>query len=323
MLPTILGVSVVVFSLSQLVPGDPAAVFLGENATPEAVEELRRELGLDRPLLVRLLDYLVGLARLDLGRSIFQNESVVDLIARRLPATIELTLSALLFAVGLGVALGIVAALKHGTFVDTATMVFAQLGVSVPVFWLGILLMAWLAVGLGWFPAVGRGESLATAVASAIAGRPSAIAGSLRYLFLPALTLGLNHAAVMSRLVRSSMLEALREEFVRVARAKGLTARRVIFAHGLRNALIPVVSVAGIRLGTLFGGSVLTESIFGWPGVGQLAVTAISQRDFPLVQGIVLAYAAMFLMLNLLVDLLYGVIDPRIRLASPAEGANV
>jgi peptide/nickel transport system permease protein len=311
----LLGVVLVVFALVRLVPGDPAVVFLGENATPEAVSELRRSLGLDRPWPVQLARYVTGVARGDLGRSWFQDAPVRDVILARLPATVELAVSALLFATIAGALLGILAALRQGSLTDVAVMLLAQLGVSLPVFWLGILFIAFFSVELGWFPAVGRGESLAPALASALGGSPGALVDSVSHLFLPTLALGWNTAAVTSRLVRASLLDTLHEDYVRSARARGVPEGKVVLLHAMRNALLPVVSVLGVRFGTLLGGSVLTESIFGWPGLGQLAVTAISQRDFPLVQGIVLVFAAMFLLLNLAVDLAYGALDPRIRAA--------
>ncbi|HEY7696860.1 MAG TPA: ABC transporter permease [Vicinamibacteria bacterium] len=289
---TLVAVGIVVAALLRLVPGDPAVVFLGENATPEAVAELRHALGLDAPWPVQLARYLGGAARGDLGISLFQREPVSELIAGRLAATLELALAALVLGVAVGGALGVISALKRGSLADLAVMVFAQLGVSVPVFWLGILLTALFAVHWGLFPAVGR--------------------GSLQHLFLPALTLGLGLASIASRLVRASLLDTLHEAYVRAARAQGLPDARVV-AHALRNTLLPVVSVLGVRFGTLLGGSVLTENVFGWPGLGSLAVTAISQRDFPLVQGVVLVFASMFLGLHLVIDLAYGVLDPRIR----------
>jgi peptide/nickel transport system permease protein len=290
---TLVAVAVVVAALLRLVPGDPAVVFLGENATPSAVAELRQALGLDLPWPLQLAQYLTGIPRGDLGVSLFQREPVSELIVGRLGATLELALSALVFGVVAGFFLGIVSALKRGSLADLTVMVFAQLGVSIPVFYLGILLSALFAVHWNWFPAVGR--------------------GTLGHLVLPALTLGLGLAAIASRLVRASLLDCLHEVYVRGARARGLPDRKVI-AHALRNALLPVVSVLGVRFGVLLGGSVLTESVFGWPGLGSLAVTAISQRDFPLVQGIVLVFASMFLLLHLAVDLAYGVLDPRIRI---------
>ncbi len=310
---TLAGVAIVVAALLRLVPGDPAVVFLGETATPESVAELRHALGLDLPWPIQLARYLSGIPTGDLGLSLFQREPVSELIAGRLAATLELALTALVFGVVAGGVMGVISALKRGSLADLAVMVFAQLGVSVPVFWLGILLTALFAVHWDWFPAVGRGEPLFGAIASAASGRPEELADSIGHLFLPALTLGLGLAAIASRLVRASLLDTLHEVYVRGARARGLPPFRVI-GHALRNALLPVVSVMGVRFGFLLGGSVLAESVFGWPGLGSLAVTAISQRDFPLVQGIVLVFAAMFLLLHLAVDLAYGVLDPRIRI---------
>lgn len=309
--PTLAGVLLFVFALLEIVPGDPAAVFLGENATPEAVASLREALGLDRPLPVRLFDYAREVLRGNLGQSIFQREPVLDIVLRRLPATVELALAAFLLAVLSGVALGTMAALWRGTFVDVAASALAQLGVSMPVFWLGILLMAWLSVDWGWLPAFGRGEPLPSALAS---GDIRLVTDALRHLILPTITLAIHHAAVISRLVRASMLSTLHEEYVIAARARGLSALRVTAAHALTNAILPVLSVAGVRFGALLGGAVLTESIFGWPGLGQLAVTAISERDLPLVQGVVLVFALMFILVNLVVDLAHASLDPRIRL---------
>jgi peptide/nickel transport system permease protein len=314
LVPLLFGIVVVVFGLMQIIPGDPAVVLLGQDATPEAVAELRHVLGLDRPLVVQLARYVGNLVRGDLGESIFRGEPVITAIASRLPATIEVTVVALGFAVLVGLLLGVLAAVKRGSAIDVMSMLFAQLGVSMPVFWLGILLMLWFAVQLNWLPAVGRGDPLVSATGAALTGRPGALLDSLRHLALPALTLGLYSAAIMSRLVRASMLETLTQDFVRTALAKGLPGWLLVFKHALSNALLPVVSVIGLRFGELLGGAVLTESIFGWPGLGQLAVTAISQRDFPLVQGIVLVFAFMFAIVNLLVDLANAVLDPRVRL---------
>jgi peptide/nickel transport system permease protein len=314
LVPLLFGIVVVVFGLMQIIPGDPAVVLLGQDATPEAVAELRHALGLDRPLVVQLARYIGSLFRGDLGDSIFRGEPVVTAIASRLPATVEVAVVALGFAVLVGIVLGVLAAVKRGSAIDVVSMLFAQLGVSMPVFWLGILLMFWFAVQLNWLPAVGRGDSLVSATGAALTGRPGALVDSLRHLALPALTLGLYSAAIMSRLVRASMLETLNQDFVRTALAKGLPGWLLVLKHGLRNALLPVVSVIGLRFGELLGGAVLTESIFGWPGLGQLAVTAISQRDFPLVQGVVLVFAFMFALVNLAVDLVNAGLDPRIRL---------
>ena len=310
----LIGIVAVTFGIMQLLPGDPAAVLLGEDASEEAVREMRRALGLDRPWWIRLATYYADLFRGEMGDSYFQNQPVINAIAQRLVPTLEVAFVALLVSIMLGVALGIAAAVRRGSLVDAACMLFAQLGVSMPVFWFGILLMYLFAIRFDLLPSIGRGPPLVFAVGQALVGRPAALGESLMHIAMPALTLGLTNAAVISRLVRSSMLETLGQDFVRTANAKGLMPARVVFVHALRNALLPVVSVIGLRFGALLGGAVLTESIFGWPGLGQLAVSAISQRDIPLVQGIVLTFALAFAIVNLVVDLLYAVIDPRIRL---------
>ncbi len=313
-IPMIIGIVAVTFGIMQLLPGDPAAVLLGEEATEEAIRGVRQALGLDRPWWVRLGAYYIDLLQGEMGNSYFQNQTVAEAIAQRLVPTLEVAVVALLLSVGLGVILGVAAAVHRGTPIDALCMLFAQFGVSMPVFWFGILLMYLFAIQFDLLPSIGRGPPLLDALGQAAIGRPAALAESLMHIAMPALTLGLTNAAVISRLVRSAMLEALGQDYIRTANAKGLKPVRIVFVHGLRNALLPVVSVIGLRFGALLGGAVLTESIFGWPGLGQLAVAAISQRDIPLIQGIVLTFALAFALVTLLVDLLYAVIDPRVRL---------
>ena len=313
--PTLAGVVLVVFLLVHLIPGDPARVLLGEDAAPDAVARLRQTLGLDLPLPQQFGRYLGHLLRGDLGTSMFQNAPVAELIAGRLPATLEIAVAAIAVSVVLGVALGCAAAVWQGTAVDVLCLLFAQFGVSMTVFWLGILLMYLFAVQLHWLPAIGRGEPLLSALGDALRGRPGALRESLSHIAMPAAALGLQGAAVICRLVRGSGLDALASAYVRTARAKGVHPFRVVTRHGLRNALLPAVTMVGWQFGNLLGGAVLTEGIFGWPGLGQLAVGAISQRDIPLVQGVVLAFALVFGVVSLLTDLLYGVIDPRVKLA--------
>lgn len=310
LIPMAIGMVVITFGLLLLIPGDPAAVLLGQDATPEAIANLRAALGLDDPWYLRLWHYFASLLQGDMGRSIFQNQPVAEIIAGRLGATIELAVVSLLLATVIGVTLGVVAAIRQGSLVDTVTMLFAQLGVSMPVYWLGLLLMLFFAVQLGWLPAIGRGPPLV----AALLGRPQGLWDALSHIALPALALAANSAAIISRLVRASMLEVLHEDFVRTAYAKGLRRGRVVVRHALRNALLPVISVIGLRFGALLGGAVLTETIFAWPGLGQLTIAAISQRDLPLIQGIVLTFAIIFALVNLIVDLLYAAVDPRIRL---------
>ena len=314
LIPMAIGMVVVTFGLLLLIPGDPAAVLLGQDATPEAITNLRNTLGLNDPWYIRLWDYFAALLHGDMGRSIFQNQPVSEIIMGRLGATIELAVVALLLATIIGLTLGVVAAIRQGSWIDTVTMLFAQLGVSMPVYWLGLLLMLLFAVQLGWLPSIGRGVPLHEAVLAAVTGRPQVLWDSLTHIALPALALAANSAAIISRLVRASMLEVLREDFVRTAYAKGLRKGRVVVRHALRNALLPVLSVIGLRFGALLGGAVITESIFAWPGLGQLTIAAISQRDLPLIQGIVLTFAIVYALVNLMVDLLYAAVDPRIRL---------
>ncbi|WJR69044.1 ABC transporter permease [Neorhizobium sp. CSC1952] len=314
LIPMAAGMVIVTFCLLLLIPGDPASVLLGQEASAEAINNLRTTLGLNDPWYIRLGSYFAALLQGDMGRSIFQNQAVSEIIAGRLGATIELAVVALILACLIGISLGVLAATKQGSLIDTASMIFAQLGVSMPVYWLGLLLMLLFAVTLGWLPSIGRGVPLPEALIAAITGQPGVFLDSLSHIILPALALAANSAAIISRLVRTSMLEVLREDFVRTAYAKGLRRGRVVIRHALRNALLPVLSVIGLRFGALLGGAVLTETIFAWPGLGQLTITAISQRDLPLIQGIVLTFAIIFALVNLVVDLLYAAVDPRIRL---------
>jgi ABC-type dipeptide/oligopeptide/nickel transport system permease component len=314
LIPMAAGTVAVTFALLLLIPGDPASVLLGQEAAPDAIASLRASLRLDQPWHIRLLDYYASLLGGDMGRSIFQHAPVAEIIAGRLGATIELAVIALVVATLVGLALGVTAAVRQGGWIDTATMLLAQLGVSMPIYWLGLLLMLAFAVKLGWLPAVGRGEPMLPAIGAALLGRPAALADALSHIILPALALAANSAAVISRLVRASMIEVLREDFVRTAYAKGLRRARVIWRHALGNALLPVLSVIGLRFGALLGGAVLTETIFAWPGLGQLTVAAVAQRDLPLIQGIALAFALTFAIVNLVVDLVYAAVDPRVRL---------
>lgn len=311
--PTLLGVALAVFLLVHLIPGDAARTLLGQDATPQAVEQLRATLGLDAPLVAQLGHFLARLAHGDLGQSMLQNAPVSTLILERLPATLEVATLAVALSIALGIALGVLAAVFQGGPIDVLCMTLAQLGVSMTVFWLGILLVYVFSVELHWLPAIGRGPPLARAMGSALAGSPGALADSLAHLVLPATALGLQGGAIICRMVRASMLEVLGADFIRTARAKGLRPPRVIMVHALRNALLPAISIIGWQFGNLLGGAVLTEGIFGWPGMGSLAVAAISQRDIPLVQGIALSFALVFAIVTLAADILAGVVDPRIR----------
>ena len=290
----ILGVSCLVFLLIQLVPGDPVEVMLGESASSADREALREQLGLNQPLLVQLWQYLSGLARGDLGISLFSQRPIGELLLERIPATLLLTIAALGIAVLLAVPLGVLAALRKDTAWDTGAMGFALLGVSIPNFWLGPLLILVFSLWLGWFPVSGA-EGAGAWV-------------------LPALTLGTGLAAILSRMVRSSLLEVLQEDYMRTARAKGLSSTRVVWVHGLRNALLPVITLLGLQLGALLGGAVITETVFSWPGIGSLTIEAIQRRDYPLVQACVLLISLAYVLVNLATDLIYAWIDPRIRL---------
>jgi peptide/nickel transport system permease protein len=311
--PMLAGVVVAVFILVHLIPGDPARTLLGEDATPEAVSRLTASLGLDAPLPVQFLRYVARIFRGDLGQSMLQNASVASLILDRMPATLEVALFAIAISIVLGIGLGVAAAVFHGGFVDVVCLVFAQLGVSMTVFWFGILLVYVFSVELRWLPAIGRGAPISTALVALIEGQPGVLLDSLSHLALPATALGLQGAAIICRMTRASMLEMLGRDFVRTARAKGLSTGRVVMVHALRNALPPAVTMIGWQFGNLLGGAVLTEGIFGWPGMGSLAVAAISQRDIPLVQGIALAFALVFAIVTLATDIFGGIVDPRLR----------
>jgi len=293
----VFGVSVMVFLLIHMVPGDPVDMMLGESARPADREALRHALGLDQTLWVQFSQFMSGLVRGDLGVSIHSNRPVGELLLERAPATIELALAALLISVVIALPMGVLAAVRRNTLWDKGAMAFSLLGVSMPNFWLGPLLILIFSVGLGWFPVSGREYS-----------------GSL---ILPAITLGTALAAVLSRMVRSSLLEVLGEDFVRTARAKGMPERIVIWKHALLNALLPVITLLGLQLGVLLGGAVITETVFSWPGLGKLTIDAILRRDYPVVQGTILVISVTYVVVNMLTDMVYGIVDPRIRSGNP------
>ena len=315
LLPTLLGMAIVTFFLLHLIPGDPARMLLGPDASAEAVRQMRVNLGLDLSLHEQLARYLLGLLHGDLGRSVFESQTVAALIWDRLGATLELAVAAMLIALVLGIGLGVIAAVRRGGVADVLAMLLAQLGVSMPVYWLGIMLVLGFAIELNWLPAIGRGPALTDAIAALFAGDTAPLASALQHIALPAFALGIGAAAIISRVVRASLLETLSADFIRTGYAKGLRPARVVLLHALANAMLPIISIVGLRFGSLLGGAVLTETIFSWPGLGQLVVTAILQRDIPLVQGVVLVFAFLYALTNLLVDILYMVIDPRVRLA--------
>jgi peptide/nickel transport system permease protein len=310
LVPVILGAAVVAFTLLLFIPGDPAVALLGQNVTGPELERFRHLLGLDRPVVVQLGLYLWRVAQGDFGESITLHTPVLRLITSTLPATLELATASLLLAIGLGIPMGLLAARRRGGLVDTGTMFVAQLGVSMPVFWLGVLLILLFAVKLNWLPSFGRGEPLLSAIAT---GNLAVVTDSLLHLLLPAVTLAFFNLALLSRLTRWAVLEVLEEDYVRTARAKGQRERVVLYHHALRNALLPIITIIGLQFGNALGGAVVTETIYGWPGMGRLVVQAIGQRDFPVVQGAVLVLALLFSLVNVAVDLTYALVDPRIR----------
>ncbi len=290
----VLGVCSIVFFLIHLVPGDPVEVMLGESASLADRESLRRSLGLDQALWQQWLIYLADLARLDLGFSLHGQRPVIDILAERVPLTLLLALASILIAVTIAVPAGIIAALHRDTLLDRIAMVLAMAGAAIPNFWLGPLLILVFAFYLGWFPVSGV-EGMAS-------------------LVLPALTLGTALAALQSRMIRASLLEVLGEDFITAARARGLSEQRVIFRHALRNALLPVITVFGAQLGALLTGAVVTEQIFDWPGIGQLTIEAIQKRDYPVLQACILFISLIYVVVNLLTDIAYAMLDPRIRI---------
>ena len=291
--PVLLGVATLVFSLLHLVPGDPALAMLGESASASDVDELRGKLGLNRSLPAQYVQFVSGLARGDLGTSFRYNTPVASEIGQRLPRTMQLAAAAVLVAVCLAIPMGVLGGLFRGTAVDQAAMTVSLLGISMPNFWLGPLLAIFFSVSLGWLPVSGT--------------------GSWRHLVLPAVTLGGALAAVLARMTRASIIEELRELYVLAARARGLSKVRAVLFHALRNSLIPVVTILGLQMGAVLTGTIITETIFAWPGVGRLLIQAINFRDYPRVQGCILFIALTYVTVNLLVDLAYGWLDPRIR----------
>jgi len=301
--PTVFGVLLAVFLLIRLVPGDIVTQLVGLEATisPQRVEELRRLFGLDRPLLAQFTEYAGRVVRGDLGRSLRTGRPVGAELLRRFPVTVELALAGLLVALLIGVPVGVLAAVRRGKAADYVATGFVMLGLSIPSFWLAILLILLFALRLGWLPP------------TAFVTVQESVPGNLRHMVLPALSVGLVLAAAITRIIRSSLLEVLGRHYIRTARAKGLAEGRVVLHHALRNALIPVVTVIGLQFGTLLGGTVIIEQIFSLPGVGRYALEGINLRDYPVIQGAVLAIALAFVLVNLIVDVCYGLLDPRIR----------
>jgi ABC-type dipeptide/oligopeptide/nickel transport system permease component len=291
--PVLIGVASLVFALIHLIPGDPVQAMLGDTAPPQDVDALRERLGLNRPLYAQYVSFMEGAATGDFGTSIRTNQTVVEAIAERMPATAELALASMVIAVAIAIPLGIIAAVWAGTAVDHVATTLALVGISMPTFWLGPLLAIVFSISLGWLPVSGR--------------------GTLAHLVLPAVTLGAPLAAVVARMTRASVLEELHELYVLAARARGVSRAGAVLKHAFRNSLIPVVTVLGLQFGAVLTGAVITETIFSWPGVGRLLIQSIGSRDYPVVQGCILLIAVTYVSVNLMVDVVYGFLDPRIR----------
>jgi ABC-type dipeptide/oligopeptide/nickel transport system permease component len=293
-IPTMFAISLVVFLMLHAVPGDPAIIFAGDkNVTPEQLAFVRKEMGLDRPIVVQYLDYVTRIFRWNLGRSLYSRIPVTMEIGNRISSSAELAVASFALAVTLGIILGVVSALWRATWIDVAAMTFAIAGVSMPIFWLAQMLIFVFAISLGWFPVTGE--------------------GGVHRLILPALALGLISSATLARLVRSSVLEVLSLPYVTTARSKGLAEMKILARHVMKNAFIPIITVMGLQFGTLLSGAVITETVFARPGMGKLLIDAILIKDFPVIQAVVLFVALIYVMMNLLVDISYGLLDPRIR----------
>ncbi|PSH64524.1 ABC transporter permease subunit [Phyllobacterium sophorae] len=322
MILTFIGVSIIAFSFIRMLPGDPVALLSGERVmSPERHAAISHELGFDRPIVIQYLDYLWGVMRGDFGTSIVTKQPVLDQFFQLFPATLELSLCAITFAVLLGIPAGVFAAIKRGSFFDQAIMGTALIGFSMPIFWWGLLLIMLVSNTLHWTPVSGRISLMFffpsvtgfMLIDSLISGQAGAFKSAISHLILPTIVLGTIPLAVIARQTRSAMLEVLSEDYVRTARAKGLSPLRVIGVHALRNAMIPVVTTIGLQVGVMLAGAILTETIFSWPGIGKWLVDSVSRRDYAVIQGALLIIAATIMLVNLAVDLLYGLINPRIR----------
>lgn len=321
LIPVLLGASVLAFALIHLAPGDPARTMAGEHATQKIIDAINVKYGLDKPIVEQYFIWIAKVITGDLGRSIVSNEHVSTEILERFPATIELTICAMLFSIIVGGLAGVISAYKQNSAIDYTTMGVALFGVSMPVFWLGIMLMLVFGVILKWLPISGRLDVVLSftrvtgfnILDSIITLNWPAFIDSVRHLILPSIALGTIPMATIARVTRSSMLEILRQDFIRTERAKGLSESRVIFKHAVRNAMIPVITVIGLNFGLLLAGAILTETVFSWPGMGRYVIKAVGMRDYPVVQGCVLFFAFIFVIVNLIADILYVYIDPRIK----------
>ncbi len=327
-IPVLIGVSIIVFVILRVFAPDPAPIVLGDHASAEAVAEWREAYGLNEPIVMQYIHYMGGVITGDFGDSYFTKTAVAEEIFSRFPATIELAVGAILFASIFGILFGTIAATRKGTLIDNISMLFSMVGVAMPVFWLGLLVIIFFSGYLGWFPSTGRissplmrPESITGLyiIDSIITGDMVALKDSLWHLFLPAIVLGMYSMAIIARMTRSSLLEVLNQDYIRTARAKGLNGTKVVLHHCLRNGLIPVITVIGLQFGTMLGGALLTESVFSWPGIGAYTVSCILKSDFPVIQGVVLLVATVFVTLNLIVDIIYAVVDPRIQYGKKEE----
>jgi peptide/nickel transport system permease protein len=323
LVPILTGVSVLVFAWIHALPGSPAEALLGEHATPQAVAQIRHQLGLDKPIYIQYWHYLETLLHGNLGTSITTQRTVTFELGQRFPATVELALSAMFFAIVIGIPLGFLAAKKYGGWLDQASLVGSLIGISIPIFFLGLILKWVFAVKLGWLPSIGREDILATRphptnfylLDAIIEGDPGAFWDAVKHLILPGIALGSIPLAIVTRITRAAVLDVQNEDYVRTARAKGLHPAIVDSRHVMRNALLPVSTIIGLQTGLLLSGAVLTETIFAWPGIGSWLKDAIFNRDYPVLQGGVLFVAVVFVLVNLLVDISYAIINPRIRLS--------
>ncbi|MGD0273948.1 MAG: ABC transporter permease [Gaiellaceae bacterium] len=323
LVPILLGLSILVFGWIRALPGSPAQTLLGERATPQLVEQVRHQYGLDRPLPVQYWDYLKTVGSGNLGTSITTYRPVTYEIRRRFPATVELAIGAMIFAIGFGIPLGFFAAKKYGSLFDQASLVGSLIGISIPIFFLGLILKYIFAVRLHWLPSIGREDILATrahptnffVLDAIIAGDPGALWDTIKHLILPSIALGSIPLAIVTRITRASVLDVQHEDYVRTARAKGLPPNEVDRRHVLRNALLPISTIIGLQTGLLLSGAVLTETVFAWPGIGSWLTAAIPNRDYPVLQGGILFVAIVFVLVNLVVDISYAIINPRIRLS--------
>lgn len=321
LIPVLLGVSIIVFIIMHVLAPDPTSIILGQHATAEQAENLRIQLGLNKPLHIQYFDFLKGILHGDLGSSLITKTPIITEVMSRFPATLELAIFAIIFASVFGILIGVISAIKQNSIIDYIGTIISLLGVSMPIFWLGLMMIILFSVKLGWLPAAGRvqiglePESITGfyILDSIITGNMASLKSSISHLILPGIALASYSMAIIARMTRSTMLEVIRQDYIRTARAKGIIERKVILSHALRNAMIPIITVIGLQLGSLLGGAVLTEAVFSWPGVGSYIIDAILKSDYPVVQGAVMLLAVVFVLVNLIVDIIYTQLDPRIK----------